>query len=181
MRLSFKLKKHCANACVACALVLFFLASASFVFHYCGVAAAKIWKPKLVCDEVAYHFGEVVAPSSVSKEFVFRNKGSRDLVIERVSAGCGSCVRVTDYTNQPIKAKKTGVVVLTLLTDNLRGTVSQVVRVQTNDPKQPDLILTLSAEVVRPECETDSMLGEPDLEESVILVPANDHNEVNRE
>jgi hypothetical protein len=40
-----------------------------------------------------------------------------------------------------------------LLTQNLKGKVNKEVLVKTNDPKNPNLFLTLEAEVIRPETE----------------------------
>ncbi|MDR1269676.1 MAG: DUF1573 domain-containing protein, partial [Planctomycetaceae bacterium] len=53
----------------------------------------------------------------------------------------------------PIRPQKTGPINIKLLTQNLLSKVSKEVLVKTNDPKNPNLILTLEAEVIRPEAE----------------------------
>ncbi|MDR1477915.1 MAG: DUF1573 domain-containing protein [Planctomycetaceae bacterium] len=57
----------------------------------------SIWKPRIVCNEATHNFG-TIANSNPSHEFVVQNKGSRDLLVRNVVAGCGSCVEVESFT-----------------------------------------------------------------------------------
>jgi hypothetical protein len=81
-------------------------------------------------------------------EFIIKNEGNADLIIRKVVAGCGSCVEVESFTKTPIAPKQFGSVILKLLTDELSGKVSKEVLVQSNSPKNRNLILTLEAEIV---------------------------------
>ncbi|MDR3197640.1 MAG: DUF1573 domain-containing protein [Planctomycetaceae bacterium] len=112
-----------------------------------------LWQPQLVCNETIYNVGQLIAPVKGTHEFSLYNKGSQNLVIKKVSPGCGACVEVTDFTKTPIPSGQSGTVTLTLLTQYLKGKVQKEALVKTNDPKNPNLILTLEAEVIRPETE----------------------------
>ncbi|MDR2437848.1 MAG: DUF1573 domain-containing protein [Planctomycetaceae bacterium] len=110
-----------------------------------------MWLPQLVCNETSYNVGQITVPEKGKHEFSLHNKGSQQLVIEKVSPGCGACIEVTDFTKTPIPHGQSGTVTLTLLTQHLVGKVSKDALVKTNDLKNPNLILTLEAEVIRPE------------------------------
>lgn len=121
------------------------------MFYYSGQVVNEIWQPVLVCEQSVHDFGKVEVAANPSHSFTIKNSGNIDLLIESVSAGCGACVKVVEYTESSILLRKTGTIKLELLTQNLSGKVSKEVLVKTNDPKNPNLILTLEAEVIRPE------------------------------
>ncbi|MDR1922760.1 MAG: DUF1573 domain-containing protein [Planctomycetaceae bacterium] len=81
-------------------------------------------------------------------EFIIKNEGNANLIIHKVTAGCGSCVEVESFTKTPIAPQKSGSVILKLLTDNLSGKISKEVLVRSNDPKNHNFFLTLEAEIV---------------------------------
>jgi hypothetical protein len=123
-----------------------------FGFFRCGtVIYLKLHSSSLVHNGITHDFGTVSAGDSCVNEFKIRNTGSGDLVIHKVIASCGACVEITDYTQTPIPSGQSGVITLTLLTQHLKGKISKDVLVNTNNPKQPNLIFTLEAEVVTPE------------------------------
>jgi hypothetical protein len=105
-----------------------------------------VWKPRIVCNEATYNFGSI-ANSNPSHEFVIQNIGSRELLLHKVVAGCGSCVEIESFTKTAIVPKGSGSVKLKLLTDSLSGKVAKDVLVRSNDPKNPNLVLTLEAEI----------------------------------
>ena len=73
---------------------------------------------------IFYNFG-LIASSNPSHEFVIQNKGTRDLLIWRVGAGCGSCVEVEGFTKSAIAPKGSGTVKLKLVTDSLSGKIAK--------------------------------------------------------
>jgi hypothetical protein len=120
------------------------------ISQYSQLLSQILWQPQLVCNETIYNVGQLTVPEKGKHEFLLHNQGSQELVIEKVSPGCGACVEVTDFTKTQIPPGQSGTVTLTLLTQHLAGKVSKEVLVKTNDPKNPNLILTLEAEVIRP-------------------------------
>ncbi|MDR0611403.1 MAG: DUF1573 domain-containing protein [Planctomycetaceae bacterium] len=147
--------KHISNICFIIALLFFVVAGSHLLYRYGKLASTYIWKPHVVCDVTSYNFGRIEKniDNKYVHEFVIKNNGGAELLIQNVLVGCGSCVAVDDFTKVPIPPKKDGIVRLRLLTDHLSGKISKDVLVQTNDPKLPKLILTLEAEVIRPEME----------------------------
>ncbi len=119
----------------------------STVAYYGGQAVTKIWKPELFCASTTHDFGTIDRTERPEYTFVIENKGNSDLLIKSVVAGCGSCVRVVEYTESPIRPGHRGSVALELLAQNLFDKVSKDILVMTNDSKQPILTLTLEAEI----------------------------------
>jgi hypothetical protein len=120
------------------------------IVYYSSQIVKGIWQPALVCNQSVYDFGKIDTIATPSHSFVIKNVGRKNLFIEGVSSGCGACVEVIEYTKSSVPPQKTGTVNLKLLTQNLYGKVSKEVLVKTNDPKNPNLILTLEAKVIRP-------------------------------
>ncbi|MDR2755023.1 MAG: DUF1573 domain-containing protein [Planctomycetaceae bacterium] len=142
--------KHLGNICFVIALIFFIAASGNVLYRYGKIVSNKIWKPRVVCEVPLHNFGAVNLEKECVHEFVLKNNGGNDLVIHKVLVGCGSCVAVEDFTKTPISPYKNGTVRLRLLTAHLFGKISKEVVVKTNDPKNPNLILTLEAEIIRP-------------------------------
>ena len=151
--------KHISNICFIIALLFFVVAGSNLLYRYGKVVSTYVWKPRIVCEVTSYNFGRIETSidnkvdNKYVHEFVIQNNGGAELLIQKISVGCGSCVAVDDFTKTQIPPKKDGIVRLRLLTDHLSGNISKDVLVQTNDPKLPKLILTLEAEVIRPKTE----------------------------
>ncbi|MDR0705429.1 MAG: DUF1573 domain-containing protein [Planctomycetaceae bacterium] len=132
--------------------IIFLLFSLHRTIVYHGSQTVQgLWQPVLVCNQSVYDFGKINVVTNPSHSFVIKNIGNNSLFIRSVSPGCGACVEVIEYTKSSVPPQKSGTVSIKLLTQNLYGKVSKEVLVKTNDPKNPNLILTLEAEVIRPE------------------------------
>jgi hypothetical protein len=143
------------------------------ISQYSRLLSQILWQPQLVCNETNYNVGQLTVPEKGKHEFGLQNTGSQNLVIEKVAPGCGACVEVTNFTKTPIPPGQSGTVTLTLLTQHLKGKVQKEALVKTNDPKNPNLILTLEAEVIRPETEnTTKNIQEPNTGTSTQSVSA---------
>jgi hypothetical protein len=134
------------------------------VGYWSNWLAVEVWKPQIVCNEPLYDFGVVsvsnnssLPNNSPSHEFVIQNKGSKDLLIQKVVAGCGSCVEVVDFPKESIAPKSSSTIKLALLTDLLSGKVVKEVVVKSNDPKNPNIILTLEAEIIDQQSENETV------------------------
>jgi hypothetical protein len=139
-------------------LIIFIVIFISFIavffnviIQYGTIVIQPNRKPILLCDTVSYNFGNIIVPEKALHIFLLENIGRDNLSILNITPGCGACVEVTDFTKTPIPPGHSGTVTLTLLTQHLQGKVSKDALVKTNDPKNPNLILTLEAEVIRPE------------------------------
>lgn len=138
------------------AIVCFFVAAIMVLYQYSAPYIRCLWSPSLACDNAVADFGKIDSFANLSHTFTLRNRGKRNLVIEKVSPGCGACIEVISYTKTPISPGHSGVVSLAFLSEHLNGSVSKDALVKTNDPKNPNLILTLKAEVIHPDSNENS-------------------------
>jgi hypothetical protein len=138
--------KYIVPVFVFFAFTFFALTACRAIAFWGEKVSYSIWKPKIVCENAIHNFGSITN-SSPSYEFVILNKGSRNLLIHNVVAGCGACVEVESFTKTPISPNNSGSIKLKLLTNLLAGKVSKDVLVRTNDPKNSNFILTLEADI----------------------------------
>jgi len=71
------------NTCISRWAVLV----AAVLMSCAGLARAETAGPRTILPETAYDFGTVVEGTVVSHDFVIRNEGTGELVIEKVDAG----------------------------------------------------------------------------------------------
>lgn len=104
--------------------------------------------PKAVFDAVEWDFGtieEVNGP--VTHIFTFINKGSRDIVITRVSASCGCTA--TKYDRSPLKSKGSASIEVRFDPRDFSGPVRKSVSVAVSDGREQQFIqLEVSADVI---------------------------------
>lgn len=104
--------------------------------------------PKAALRESVHNFGVVKQGSKVSHTFLVANQGSSPLSIEKIIAGCGcTAVRATADSVAP---GTTTQIMVTFDTAGFVGPKSKTVRVFTNDPETPSLVLELKGEVKAP-------------------------------
>jgi hypothetical protein len=118
-------------------------------FLICGalpLAAAKA--PRIAFKESAWDFGKVKEGVELSHEFVFKNAGDADLVIEKVRTSCGcTAALVSDKTVAPGREGKIGV---SFDTRSYAGKVTKYIYVDSNDPSEPNVELTVAADIEIP-------------------------------
>lgn len=104
-------------------------------------------KPVIALVEDRFDFGQVSEGNKVEHEFTVQNKGSADLQIQRVVAGCG-CTATT-ILNSAISPNSETKIQVSLDTQGLYGDLNKTVRVYSNDPENPLVSLALSGKVSR--------------------------------
>ena len=111
-------------------------------------AAAAAKAPRIAFKEGAWDFGKVKEGVALSHEFVFKNTGDADLVIEKVRTSCGcTAALVSDKTVAPGREGKIGI---NFDTRSYAGKVTKYVYVDTNDPAEPNKELTVTADIEVP-------------------------------
>ena len=108
--------------------------------------AAQTPAPKLVCDEPVYDFGEKLNTESVEHTFVIKNEGDLSLEIRKVRPSCGCTV--AKLSEKIIPPGGTAEIATTLSLKRRRGNQRKTITVESNDPKTPRFILTLSGKAV---------------------------------
>lgn len=113
-----------------------------------GIAAAAMCSaaespsgPRIACDEPTYDFGQRDNREVVEHTFVIRNEGDLTLEIKRVHASCGCTVVQTSSRSVPPGG--TAEITARLNLHGRRGPQHKTITVESNDPQQPRLILSL--------------------------------------
>ncbi len=104
--------------------------------------------PRIQFGAPIYGFGKVVGGDVVKHDFVFTNSGSETLVISNVTSSCG-CTTATN-TSKRVEPGKQGTISIEFHTSNFTGPVTKVVKVTSNDPRQPVAEIQVTGTVWRP-------------------------------
>lgn len=106
-----------------------------------GIANAFAAAPRIVCAETVHDFGTVDGKSPASHTFTLRNEGDADLVIKKIHAPCGcTTFRLQNKILAPGASLELPV---TLSLSGRKGPQQKSVYLETNDPSQPSLQLTM--------------------------------------
>ena len=100
--------------------------------------------PRVIVPETIKDFGVVNRGDRVTHEYRVNNAGSGTLEITDVKPSCGCTVADYDKTIEP---GGNGMIKATMDTSNLKGGVAKAVRILTNDPVNPEIILVMKANV----------------------------------
>jgi len=109
-------------------------------------AAIPADAPKIVINESVKDYGTVPKGDDLVWDFVAKNEGKTDLVIDQVKPSCGCTVANFDKS---IKPGATGKISLKVETKNFSGPISKSATVTSNDPANPNMTLVLKA-IVKP-------------------------------
>lgn len=103
-------------------------------------------RPSLSLDATTYDFGTVAQGSKVVHEFEIKNTGKADLVIQRVAPSCGcTATQLASPVIRPGSAEKVRV---TFDTSGFIGDKTKTVLIASNDPQNPEKVITLKGRVV---------------------------------
>lgn len=110
-----------------------------------SASAEEIKRSKLVIPAPTYDFGTVNQGAEVNHDFVIKNEGNADLVIQRVHAACG-CTASAPSQNI-VAAGEQAVISVKFDTAGFSGDKLKTVRVYTSDMDSPSSILTLKGTI----------------------------------
>jgi hypothetical protein len=102
-------------------------------------------KPRIVFEKNYLDFGKIGPETKPSGEFKFKNTGNAVLVISQVSQCCGI---VTTLEKKQYEPGESGVIKVTYNASSNKGMISRQPIVYSNDPVEPNFVLTVSAEIV---------------------------------
>jgi hypothetical protein len=104
--------------------------------------------PRIKFKEEVWNFGKVKDGDALKHEFVFRNIGDADLVIDKVRTSCGCAAALaSDKTIPPGQEGKIGV---SFDVRSYSGKVVKYIYVDSNDPSNPNKELQVAADVEIP-------------------------------
>lgn len=98
-------------------------------------------RPRLVCDEPVFDYGTVDASTVVEHTFTIRNEGTLTLEISRVHASCGCTV--ASISSQQIPPGGESKISSRLSLQGRSGPQQKTIVIDSNDPDQPQYVLTL--------------------------------------
>jgi uncharacterized cupredoxin-like copper-binding protein len=111
-----------------------------------SVSFAQFLGPRISIQQIEHNFGDIQAGKVVTHNFILTNTGDDNLVIKNVHATCGCTVaKPQKETLAPGESTKLKV---DFNSTGRRGPQEKTVYVKTNDPKNPELKLKISANVI---------------------------------
>ncbi len=135
-----------ASLVLSLGLTAALLASVLGAAHTATAAATA--RPRLKFATDKHDFGKVKQGQSVSYEFVFENQGDAPLVIEKVETSCGCTAAL--LSEKKIEPGKKGKVKATFDTQAYGGRVTKYIFIDSNDPDNPRVELTVSVDIQVP-------------------------------
>jgi hypothetical protein len=102
--------------------------------------------PRIVVEPAGFDFGRVRATKAAEKEFLVRNHGRAELVIQSVVSSCGCTGVITEAMT--VKPGGSTTLRVTFTAPDTPGRLSKSVVIQSNDPARPSLDLKIEATVV---------------------------------
>jgi len=111
-----------------------------------GVApATATGTPKIVFAQPIHNFGELKPNAEVTHEYAFTNAGDGTLEIIRVQSTCG-CAAVAP-SKKLLAPGESSVIKITYHAGRTAGMSEKKILVYTNDPEQPESVLTIRAAI----------------------------------
>lgn len=101
--------------------------------------------PMIYFPETQYDFGIVKEGNVVSHTFKFVNKGKATLDIKDIKTSCGCTVALV--SSKKIEPGKDGTIKIDLDTKNRQGRMSRTITINSNDPEEPNKVITIYADV----------------------------------
>jgi len=133
-------RRHIGSAALAVSSIfLLFAVYKALSGRYWPVSGPT--EPRLVCDQPVHDFGHVPTGQVVEHSFMVRNAGRVDLEILQIRTECGCTV--ADVADKTIRPGRAAAIQARLSLKNRRGPQHQAVVVDSNDPNQPSVALTL--------------------------------------
>jgi hypothetical protein len=104
--------------------------------------------PAIRVEPDGFDFGKALPEKTLRKEFVLRNFGDAELVIEDVKTTCGCTAAITAESRVPPGGSTR--LLVSLETRGYKGKLERQVLVRSNDPKTPLLTVKVGATVEAP-------------------------------
>ena len=113
---------------------------------FSSISLAQLLNPKLVLQQNEYNFGDIVQGEVVSHVFVLSNSGGDLLKISSVRPSCGCTAAMPE--NSELEPGESTNLNVSFNSKGRMGAQKKLVRIETNDPENPQQIITIKANVV---------------------------------
>ena len=130
---------------------VFLYVSANLVEDFSKMTSADLMNaPVFKLASTTYDIGKMQPATAKEIEFKFTNEGKSDLIIRHIKATCGCTAIQQDNQGTGIKPGESSSVKATFNSGGYKGKVTKTIYVYTNDPKNSEVVLMLTADVVQP-------------------------------
>jgi hypothetical protein len=102
--------------------------------------------PKIAVEPVGFDFGKALVNRTLKKEFVIRNIGTEDLVIDRVTTSCGCTAALLD--DKLVKPGQSAALRVELQTLGNPGRMERKILLRSNDEAHDPLEIKVQVSVV---------------------------------
>lgn len=102
--------------------------------------------PRIVCDEPTFQFGEKDQNELVTHTFKLKNEGDDTLMISKVKPACGCTVAT--LSGKILAPGETATLSTRLSLKGRRGAQRKSIRIESNDPIQPNYMLYLAGTAI---------------------------------
>jgi hypothetical protein len=115
-------------------------------FLFSSILFAQLFQPTLILQQNSYDFGDIKQGEKVSHTFVLSNGGGDLLKISDVKASCG-CTAAAPEKKELAPGESTNLIV-TFNSAGRMGKQSKTIRIFSNDPENPEMVLSFTGNVV---------------------------------
>ncbi|MEJ2104308.1 MAG: DUF1573 domain-containing protein [Ignavibacteriaceae bacterium] len=131
-----------------------------------ALSYAQLLQPKIVLQQNSFDFGTIKQGEVATHDFVISNSGGDLLKISNVSASCG-CTAAAPEKKELAPGESTNLKV-SFNSAGRQGRQNKTIRIYSNDPQNPELVLSFTGSVILP----DAITNNP----PVIYLPETEHD-----
>ena len=105
----------------------------------------SIRPPQILISEEEWDFGKVKPGTQPQHQFIITNKGTEDLLIERIWTSCG-CVKASIFTTRILPGKSAELYAI-FNTAGYAGILEKIIYIKSNDPEEPEKKIKVKVDV----------------------------------
>jgi hypothetical protein len=130
---------------------VFYYVSANLVEDFSGLSKEDLVNaPVFKVASTTVDLGKIKGATQNDVEFKFTNAGKNDLILRYVRASCGCTAIQQGAQGVGIKAGESSSIKAAFSSGSYNGKVTKAIYVYTNDPKNSEVVLMISADVEQP-------------------------------
>jgi hypothetical protein len=130
---------------------VYYYVSANLVEDFSSLSAEELANaPVFKVAQTTVDLGKIKGSTQNNVEFSFKNEGKRDLILRNIRASCGCTAVQQGNQGVGIKPGESSSIKAVFNSGNYNGKVTKTIYVYTNDPKNSEVVLMLSADVEQP-------------------------------
>jgi hypothetical protein len=130
---------------------LFYYVSANLVEDFSSLSKDELENaPVFKFESTTVDLGKIKGSTQNEVEFKFKNDGKRDLIIRSLKSTCGCTAVQQGNQGVGVKPGESSSIKAVFNSGSYSGKVTKAIYVYTNDPKNSEVVLMLTADVEQP-------------------------------